>query len=74
MIGYLDDITIGGKVEHVATDIETTVTEATQMGLVLNASKCEIIHLENEITSEHAIFDNYLHVSSFSIEDYSTCK
>ena len=62
VIGYLDDITIGGKVEHVATDIETTVMEATKMGLVLNASKCEIIHLENEITSEHDIFDNYLHV------------
>jgi len=45
VIGYLDDITIGGKVEHVATDIETTVMEATRMGLVLNASKCEIIHL-----------------------------
>ena len=25
-------------------------------------SKCEIIYLENEITSEHDIFDNYLHV------------
>ena len=59
VIGYLDDITIGGRVEHVSADIETTVMEATIMGLVLKASKCEIIHLENEITSEHDIFDNY---------------
>ena len=64
VIGYLDDITIGGKVELVAADTETTVLvlEATKMGLVLNASKCEIIHMENEISSEHDVFDNYLYV------------
>ena len=62
VIGYLDDITIAGTVDHVATDIETTVMEATRMGLVLNASKCEIIHMENEITSEHDVFENYLFV------------
>jgi hypothetical protein len=42
-IGYLDDITLGGKRTSVVVDIESLRFEAEKMGLALNDRKCEVI-------------------------------
>ena len=59
VIGYLDDITIGGGVHQVAADIEIVVKDAEAMGLILNANKCELISLESENIPPIATFKNY---------------
>jgi len=42
-LGYLDDFTLGGKVETVALDTKRIVELGSEMGLILNTAKCEII-------------------------------
>ena len=59
VIGYLDDITLGGGVHQVAADIEIVVKDAEAMGLILNANKCELISFESENIPPIATFDNY---------------
>ena len=59
MIGYLDDITLGGEVHQVAADIEIVVKDAEAMGLILNANKCELISFESENIPPIVTFDNY---------------
>ena len=41
--GYQDDITLGGSVQTVAQDVHRIAQQGSRMGLVLNASKCELI-------------------------------
>jgi len=41
-IGYLDDLTLGGKKDTVAADVQLIAEESKHMGLLLNRSKCEI--------------------------------
>ena len=43
VIGYMDDITIGGPESTVANDIENFQAAASSIGLSLNTSKCELI-------------------------------
>ena len=59
VIGYLDDITLGGGVHQVAADIEIVVKDAEAMGLILNANKCELISFESENIPPITTFDNY---------------
>ena len=42
-VDYQDDITLGGPVQTVAQDIHKIAEQGSRMGLVLNASKCELI-------------------------------
>ena len=42
IIGYLDDVTLGGDVQTVNDDLTVITTEGAQLGLQLNKSKCEI--------------------------------
>ena len=42
-VGYLDDVTIGGSIQDVETDVELIREHAQTIGLDLNPSKCEII-------------------------------
>jgi len=42
-VGYQDDITLGGPVQTVAQDVHRIAEHGSRMGLVLNASKCELI-------------------------------
>ena len=42
-LGYLDDVTLGGSVTTVAKDVSKVVDVGGQLGLTLNASKCELI-------------------------------
>ena len=42
-LGYLDDVTLGGPVDTVASDVAEIAKVGGDMGLVLNSSKCELI-------------------------------
>ena len=42
-LGFLDDVTLGGSVKTVASDVEKIISAGTAMGLSLNISKCELI-------------------------------
>ena len=42
-LGYLDDVTFGGPVETVAADVAEIIRIGADIGLSLNASKCELI-------------------------------
>ena len=42
-LGFMDDITLAGKASTVAQDVNFIKEAGAQLGLRLNASKCEII-------------------------------
>jgi len=42
-LGFLDDVTLGGQVDRVASAIAEIAKVGGQMGLSLNAAKCELI-------------------------------
>ena len=42
-IGYIDDITIGGPVASVASDINAIIDDGSAKGIHLNVIKCELI-------------------------------
>ena len=43
IIGYLDDVTLGGSVQTVNDDLTVIKSEGEQLGLQLNTAKCEIV-------------------------------
>jgi len=42
IIGYLDDVTLGGHLDVVASDVAEIMRIGAEMGLFLNISKCEL--------------------------------
>ena len=42
-LGFLDDVTLGGPVKTVASDVEKIISAGMAIGLSLNISKCELI-------------------------------
>ena len=46
-IGYLDDITLGGKMDQIAADVNELSIGAAKLGLQLNAKKCEAIYRDH---------------------------
>ena len=46
VLGYLDDVTVGGEAGRVAQDIAMFRDESALLGLKLNISKCEVITYE----------------------------
>ena len=42
-LGYLDDVTLGGPVDAVASDVAEIARTGSAMGLSLNVAKCELI-------------------------------
>jgi len=42
-LGYLDDVTLGGQVEMVASDVAEIVRAGSDLGLSLKVDKCELI-------------------------------
>ena len=43
LVGYMDDITIGGPVASVASDINVIIVDGSNKGMHLNVAKCELI-------------------------------
>jgi len=42
-LGYLDDVSLGGPAETVASDVAEIVNASSKIGLSLNVAKCELI-------------------------------
>ena len=51
-IGYLDDVTLGGPVETVASDIAEIVNAGSKIGLSLNAAKCALIAHPDSVVND----------------------
>ena len=51
-LGYLDDESLGGPVDTVATDVGRIVEVGRAMGLHLNISKCELITHRDQTISD----------------------
>src|SRR6218665_2629453 len=51
-LGYLDDVTLGGKTQVVADDIEKLEAQCKTLGLLLNRSKCKVISRSPIITQD----------------------
>ena len=52
-LGHLDDVSLGGLVDTVAADVTRIAKEGSEMGLHLNASKCELTaHQRSTVTDE----------------------
>ena len=45
-VGYMDDITIGGLVASVASDINVIMDDGSAKGMHLNVAKCELISID----------------------------
>ena len=65
-LAYMDDFTIGGQIDVVASDVERIITEGRAMGLHLNRSKCEIIHPQN-MKINNDILDSFVHIPSDNV-------
>lgn len=53
-IGFLDDLTLGGYSDVVASDVDLIDREAAALGLKLNKSKCEVIGNSEQVLMQSA--------------------
>ena len=51
-IGFLDDLTLGGTQDVVASDVSRIIDVGQRLGLVLNVSKCEMISYPDTVISD----------------------
>jgi len=57
--GYMDDVTIGGPEDRVASDVDTVRRRGEEIGLQLNCKKCEVIH---QTASTEPVFQHFIHL------------
>ena len=62
VLGYLDDLTLGGAANVLVADMERVVSLAGGLGLVLNTAKCEIISCSG-FESVPDVFLGFRHLS-----------
>ena len=62
LLGYLDDITVGGERESVAGDIERVRSEGEVVGLRLNVKKCKLI-TPTGVAPSQPIFKDFIHLT-----------
>ena len=48
VLGYLDDITLGGDADKLSAYLDIIQSLSDELGLSLNVNKCEIIHNDND--------------------------
>ena len=60
VIGYMDDITLGGDEESLARDVQLTRVQGEAMGLKLNVKKCEFI--SHTALSTDSTFSEFIHL------------
>jgi len=53
---YMDDVTIGGPEDRVASDVDTARHSGEEIGQQLNCKKCEVIH---HTTSTEPVFQHF---------------
>ena len=61
-VGFQDDITLGGPVQTVAQDINRIAEQGSRMGLVLNASKCELIADSKLVVADPLLALSLIHI------------
>jgi len=64
-LGYLDDISLGGSVDMVASDVAEIINVGAEIGLSLNVDKCELIAHDDIVVSD-AVSQSFNHAK---IED-----
>lgn len=63
VIGYMDDVTVGGQVDSVAKDVQEFAASCTAIGLELNTQKCELIAQSDQLPLIKPIgMDNFVRV------------
>ena len=62
LVGYMDDITIGGPVASVASDINAIIDDGNAKGMHLNVTQCELI--SNDMPPTIIPLDQFIHVIS----------
>ena len=60
LVGCMDDITIGGPVASVASDINVIIDDGSAKGMHLNVAKCELI--SSDISPIMVPLDQFIHV------------
>lgn len=55
--GYLDDVTLGGPIATVTSDVATIISKCESLGLHLNPTKCEVISKSGAI--QHPTFAGF---------------
>ena len=60
VIGYLDDITLGGDEPVLAADVAQIQTQGEAVGLKLNINKCEFI--SDSGTPSTSLFQDFVHL------------
>jgi len=63
VFSYLDDVSLGGDPQTVADDVDIIIDKGSEMGLHLNASKCELIS-NSSSSSFPPIFNSFLKVNA----------
>jgi len=58
-LDYLDDVTLGGPVETVASDVAEIVRVGSEMGLSLNVGKCELI-AQSDLRVTDTLLDSFI--------------
>ena len=60
LVSYMDDISIGGSVASVTSDIKVIIDDGSAKGMHLDVTKCELI--SNDITPTIVPLDQFVHV------------
>ena len=55
VVGYLDDLTLGGSVGEVAEDVARILSAGDELGLELNIPKCELITQDDLIVEDNLL-------------------
>ena len=61
-IGFMDDFTLGGEASVVAMDVANLRRAGKEIGLIINDSKCELVHDPN-FTYPFSAFQGFAHVN-----------
>ena len=51
-MGYLDDISLVGSLDTVASDVAQIINVGTEIGLLLNVDKCELIAHDDVVVND----------------------
>jgi len=52
VLGYMDDVTLGGPPDAVSQDVELFRSKGQDIGLILNSAKCEVICHQHPMSNE----------------------
>src|SRR5437899_1316571 len=63
VFGYLDDLTIGGKISDVEDDVKRVTDVGSGMGLTLNVSKSELVS-RNDVTADGGTLSSFSRVEA----------